>query len=321
MKEAAEAQTDVTLRVGVLGSPTGWYMKDLQRAAHLISKRKRTAVESLSFSKLSVWSNAGDAPGARTWTQAVGEANELESIALTDCDCVLVRSMPLGSVEQIIFRMNALHVAQASGVHVLNGPRCLEIAIDKWLTLDIAKRAGLHTPKTICCQTRDDALLAWEALGSDCIVKPIFGGEGRGIVRVSDRDMAWRVFSTLEQLQSVIYVQEFLESEGYDLRLLIVGEELFCVRRENHGDWRSNVARGGQAIPHSPTFEQISIAFRACKAIGGWMIGVDILPTKDGRNILLELNAVPGWRATAGALNVDMAQLILHRLHGVAPRP
>ena len=57
------------------------------------------------------------------------------------------------------------------------------------------------------------------------------------------------------------------------------------------------------------------MAFRACQAIGGWMIGVDILPTKDGRNVLLELNAVPGWRATAGALNVDMAQLILHRLH------
>ncbi len=45
------------------------------------------------------------------------------------------------------------------------------------------------------------------------------------------------------------------------------------------------------------------------------MIGVDILPTKDGRNVLLELNAVPGWRATTGALHVDMAQLILHRLH------
>jgi len=128
--------------------------------------------------------------------------------------------------------------------------------------------------------------------------------------------MAWRVFSTLEQLQSVIYIQEFLVSEGYDLRLLVVGEELFCVRRENHGDWRSNIARGGRAIPHEPTFEQISIAYRASKAIGGWMIGVDILPTQDGRNILLEVNAVPGWRATAHALNVDMAQLILHRLHG-----
>jgi len=308
-------QRDRALRVGVLGSPTGWYLKELQRAAFTMPENRKTVVEPLSFSKLSVWSNGTCLPNARTWTQGTEIDFDSKSIDLTDCDAVLVRSMPLGSVEQIIFRMNALHAARASGVQVLNPPRCLEIAIDKWLTLDIAQRAGLMTPRTICCQTRDDALQAWETLGGDCIVKPIFGGEGRGLVRVTDSDMAWRVFSTLEQLQSVIYVQEFLESEGYDLRLLVVGEELFCVRRENHGDWRSNVARGGQAFPYSPTFEQISIAFRASKAIGGWMIGVDILPTKDGRNVLLELNAVPGWRATAGALHVDMAQLILHRLH------
>ncbi len=316
MNDGMDHRLDGPLRVGVLGSPTGWYMKDLQRAADDMPVSRKTAVESLSFSKLSVWSEGSRLPTARTWaTQGTEPDSAPKSMSLSDCHAVLVRSMPLGSVEQIVFRMNALHAAQASGVHVLNSPRCLEIAIDKWLTLDIAQRCGLLTPRTVCCQTRDDALQAWEGLGGDCIVKPIFGGEGRGIVRVTDRDMAWRVFSTLEQLQSVIYVQEFLESQGYDLRLLVVGEELFCVGRENGGDWRSNIARGGQAIPHEPTFEQISIAFRASKAIGGWMIGVDILPTKDGRNVLLELNAVPGWRATAGALHVDMAQLILHRLH------
>jgi ribosomal protein S6--L-glutamate ligase len=226
--------------------------------------------------------------------------------------------MPLGSLEQIVFRMNALHVATSQGTRVLNPPRCLEIAIDKWLTLDVAKQHGIETPRTVCCQTRDDALSAFESLGGDCVVKPIFGGEGRGIVRVNSIDMAWRVFSTLEQLQAVIYVQEFIQSAGFDLRLLVVGEELFCVRRENANDWRSNVARGGHSAPHNPTFEQINMAYKASRAVGGWMIGVDVLPTADGRNVLLEVNAVPGWRSTAAALGVDMASLILHRMHELA---
>jgi len=315
MNQGLLSNSNRALQVGVLGSPTGWYMKDLKRAANEMPTDRKTTIESLSFQKLSVWSTGPSLPQAKTWTQIGENTGEPKTIGLSNFDAVLVRSMPLGSVEQIVFRMNALHAAQASGVQILNPPRCLEIAIDKWLTLDIAQRAGLQTPKTICCQTREDALQAWESLGGDCIVKPIFGGEGRGIVRVTDSDMAWRVFSTLEQLQSVIYIQEFLESDGYDLRLLVVGDELFCVRRENHGDWRSNVSRGGKAMSQEPTFEQISIAFRACKAIQGWMIGVDVLPTRDGRNVLLEVNAVPGWRATAGALQVDMAQLILHRLH------
>jgi len=316
MTDMVRPLSDGALRVGVLGSPTGWYMKDLMRAAAEMPGSRPTRIDSLSFAKLSVSpEETTGRPTTMTWTQPNELASETLKCKLTDFDSVLVRSMPLGSIEQIIFRMDALHVAKANGVSVLNPPRCLEIAIDKWLTLDVAQRSGLLTPRTVCCQTRDDALIAWEMLGGDCIVKPIFGGEGRGLVRVTDSDMAWRVFSTLEQLQSVIYVQEFLQSTGYDLRLLVVGEELFCVRRENGGDWRSNVARGGHAVPHDPTFEQISIAYRASQMIGGWMIGVDVLPTLDGRNVLLELNAVPGWRATAGALNVDMAQLILHRLH------
>ena len=102
------------------------------------------------------------------------------------------------------------------------------------------------------------------------------------------------------------------------LRLLVLGDELFCVRRENRGNWKSNVSQGGFATPHEPTFEQIAIAFKASQAIGGWMVGVDVLPTRDGRDMLLEVNAVPGWRATASALQVDMAQVVLRRLHALA---
>ncbi|MEQ1825029.1 MAG: RimK family alpha-L-glutamate ligase [Pirellula sp.] len=301
------------LRVGVLGSPTGWYMRDLQRAAASMPSHRSTSIQSLSFPKLSVWSHPNTL--ARTRTQFADGSDGKDPISLVDFDTVLIRTMPLGSLEQVVFRMNALHVAQSNGTRILNPPRCLEIAIDKWLTLDIAMQNGLETPRTVCCQTREEAFSAFDSFGGDCIVKPIFGGEGRGIVRVNDSEIAWRVFSTLEQLQSVIYLQEFLESDGFDLRLLVVGDEVFCVRRENGDDWRSNVSRGGRAVPHEPTFEQISMAFKTCKAIQGWMIGVDILPTRQGRNVLLEANAVPGWRATSAALNVDMASLVLHRLH------
>ena len=320
---SSRRDSEGVMRIGVLGSPTGWYMRDLIRAAQSMPPNRSTQIDSLSFSKLSAWSQGHEPARVRSVIQPIIDSTHSSpltnaqdvSVELSDYHTVLVRTMPLGSVEQIVFRMNALHAAQQSGVPILNAPRCLEIAIDKWLTLDIARNAGLLTPRTICCQSRNEALEAFETLGRECIVKPIFGGEGRGIVRVTDIDMAWRVFSTLEQMQSVIYMQEFLESDGFDLRLLVVGEELFCVRRENHGDWRSNVSRGGTAVAYEPTFEQIDMAFRASRAVQGWMIGVDILPTRDGRNVLLEVNAVPGWRATASALDVDMAALVLHRLH------
>ena len=300
-----DSMSRTSCSIGVLGSASGWYMRDLQRAAEEINAQSHRNIDivPLTFDSLSVQSlNNLEVRSAPTY-EAAAAAMDVRSL-----DALLVRTMPLGSLEQVIFRMNALHVAKEAGTRVLNPPRCLEICIDKWLTIQKARSEGILTPRTICCQTRDEALHAWNVLGEDCIVKPIFGGEGRGIVRVTDYDMAWRVFSTLEQLRSVIYVQEFVRNDGSDLRLLVLGEELYCVRRDGGGNWKANVSQGGTATRIDPTFEQVDIAYRAAKIVGGWMVGVDVIEANDGRNVLIEVNAVPGWRATAAAVGTDIAK-------------
>lgn len=294
--------------IGWLGASDGWYCRDLKRAAALDHWPETVHIAPLAFGDLQVAYLSGN---SSTFSAAPMPCpKEFPS----DCDTLLVRTMPLGSLEQTVFRMNALHVAQANGMRVVNSPRSLEIAIDKWLTLETVRRCGIPIPRTICCQTRDQAMQAWESLGRCCVVKPIFGGEGRGIIRVDDSDMAWRVFTTLEQIRAVIYCQEFLQSPGYDLRLLVIGDSLFCVKRAGKNDWRSNVARGGSAESFEPSFEQMQIAFKACHAVGAWMAGVDLLTDKSGRDVVLEVNAVPGWKATANALEVDIARVIIEKL-------
>ncbi|AMV33326.1 Alpha-aminoadipate--LysW ligase LysX [Pirellula sp. SH-Sr6A] len=297
--------------IGVLGSPVSWYMRDLVRAA---GETSGVQIIPLAFDRLQAASLERSSVSSALAMESHEPSKPTESMPLDALDAVLVRTMPLGSLEQVIFRMNALHVAEQLGVPILNGPRCLEICIDKWLTIQRARHVGLLTPKTICCQGREEAIEAWHQLGEDCVVKPIFGGEGRGIVRVTDYDMAWRVFSTLSQIQAVMYVQEFLPNEGYDLRLLVLDDELFCVRRHGNGNWRANVSQGGEAKRFEPTFEQAEIAYRAARAVGGWMVGVDLIETLDGRTMLIEVNAVPGWRATGAAVEQDIAMRLIQKL-------
>jgi len=278
-------------RIAILGNPDSYYARDLQRAAKEIGLT--TAPDVVSFSDLFV------------------DSQSLHH-SLEAYDSVLVRTMPLGSLEQVIFRMNALHVIQRRGTHIINQPRTLEIAIDKWLTLDLASQSGLAIPRTRACQTREQALVAFEALGGDVVVKPLFGGEGRGLIRVDNIDMAHRVFSTLEQIQAVIYLQEFVPHHGYDIRVLFVGEEYFCVARHAlNNDWRTNLSRGGHALPHAITEHQLEMARNAKQLVQGDVIGVDILPTIDGRGLLLEVNAVPGWKGVAKSCDVDIAQRVL----------
>ncbi len=298
------------VRIGVLGSRESWYAKDLMRAAGDVPRL--SPVQWLSFSDLQVSMSGTNAIGIRT---IATDSRAVECVR--ELDAILVRTMPLGSLEQVIFRMDCLQALLQAGVKVLNPPRSLEVAIDKWLTQHRLHLANLPTPPTVVCQTRDDALAAFEQLGGDVVIKPLFGGEGRGILRIQDADMAWRACGTLQQLGQVMYVQQFLDHVGYDIRVLVVGRKLFSIKRvANEGCWRTNLSRGNFAEPHALTDEQRDQAMRAAAAIGGSVLGIDLLPLRDGRLMVLEVNAVPGWKGLAAALEVDIAREVL--LHTAA---
>jgi ribosomal protein S6--L-glutamate ligase len=193
----------------------------------------------------------------------------------------------------------------------VNPAKAIEIAVDKYLTTSRLAAAGLPTPPTISCQTWEDAMEAFGRLGGDVVVKPLFGSEGRGITRVHDEAVALRVFKTLAQIGAVIYLQRFVPHVGYDVRVLVVGDAMFAMRRRNADDWRTNVSRGAATEPVELTAQIADLARRACQATGAWMAGVDFLPARDGTLYVIEVNAVPGWQALAGTLGVDIAACVL----------
>ena len=129
--------------------------------------------------------------------------------------------MPPGSLEQVVFRMDALHRVVASGVPVWNPPRAVEAAVDKYLTLALLDQAGLPVPPTWTGQSASEALAAFENLGGDVVVKPLFGSEGRGLIRVSDRELAWRTLHALERLGAVLYLQQTIRHPGHDIRVFV----------------------------------------------------------------------------------------------------
>ena len=287
------------MKLGVLISEHSWYWHDLRCAAG-----DRMTLQSLAFPTLAA---------------AVGEDSHLscqQHSDLRSLDAILVRTMPPGSLEQVVFRMNALHRLARQGIPVFNPPRCLEIAIDKYLALAELDAAGLPVPETRVSQTWEQALHDFQQLGSDVVVKPLFGGEGRGITRVNDEAVAWRVFKSYSQMGMVIYQQRFVPHPGYDLRVLVVGPQLFGMRRRNSLDWRTNVSRGATAEPLEIDDTLAQLSRRAAAAVGAPLVGVDILPGLDNRMYVLEVNAVPGWRALSRAIQVDVAAQILQWIQG-----
>ncbi len=235
------------------------------------------------------------------------------AIRLDACDAVLVRTMPPGSLEQVVLRMDGLLALESLGVPVINRPRAVETAVDKFLALVRLQNAGAPIPATRVCQTAEQALVAFEDLGGDVVVKPIFGGEGRGVCRISDPDVAYRVLTSLARIQAVLYLQTYLPHRGYDIRLLVLGDKVWAIKRRHASDWRTNLSRGAVAEVHEATVKELELAQRAAQAVGAEFAGVDLLPLTDGRSVILEVNAVPGWRGIVAACGVDIAsQLLQH---------
>jgi RimK family alpha-L-glutamate ligase len=285
------------MRVAVIGSTGGWHAERLEHA--LTSSGHECAF----------------APVTRMvgWI-ADGLQMRSREVALDACDVVLVRAIPRGSLQQIVFRVDALHALEAIGVRAVNGALAIERSIDKFLASALVAAAGVPTPRTVACERAEDALAAFDELGSDVIVKPLFGSMGFGMARVEDRDVAQRVFRALEIERAVYYLQETLPHDGVDIRAMVVGDRVVASIERVGTGWRANLARGASARAIALDEQRATLCVRAAAALGADYAGVDLLRAADGRDYVLEVNGIPGWHGLEEATGVDVAAALVEHL-------
>ncbi len=285
------------MRLALLSSGTGWHVQDLQRAA----ATRDIDLDLCEFTGLSDWVPPLSTRSATEY---------LRVAANRQADAYLVRTMPAGSLEQVIFRMDVLHAAESRGIAVFNPPRALEFCIDKYLTTQRLHAAGLPVPSTWCGQGADEAMVAYEQLGGDVIIKPLFGSEGRGMVRVSDAETAWRVCHAVANTGGVLYLQEFIEHDGWDVRAFVLGDQVLAAMKRHSDHWRTNVAQGASTTRLRLSASEQELAIAAARVVGCPIAGVDLLHGPNGWHVL-EVNGVPGWKALSATCDEDVAGAVL----------
>lgn len=284
------------MHIAILSARTGWHTDELCRA---LADEGHTGVV-LPYEKL-----VGRVPGGLS----------SENVPILEADAVLARIIPGGSLEQVIYRVDALHWIEERGVVVVNSPRAIERCVDKFYTTALLHDAGLPTPETVVCQEVDEAINAVKAMG-ECVIKPIFGSLGHGMVRVSEPEVARRILRSLEQTRTVFYVQKAIDHGGRDIRAFVVGGAVLGAieRRAPEGEWRTNVAIGGTATSCELPEAWAQMAIRAAATVGADYAGVDLLPSRDGQVFVLEVNGIPGWEGLQKATGIDVAGAIVRQL-------
>jgi RimK family alpha-L-glutamate ligase len=286
------------LRVGVLGATGSWHSRGL------IGALARRGHEVIAIPATRLRSEVG----ARGQVSVLGP----EAVRLDALDLLIVRGLPRGSLEQVIFRMDALHVLAEQGVRCVNHPRAIERTIDKSWAGAALGLAGVPTPPTIVCERREDAMRAFEQLGGDVVVKPLFGAMGNGIARVEDPDVAHRVFGALELERAVYYLQRTIAPAGRrNVRVLVVAGEVAGAMERVADSWRANVARGARPRAVALTAAEAALALAAAAAVEADVAGVDLLVAPDGEVAVLEVNGIPGWQALQSVCERDLTELVV----------
>jgi RimK family alpha-L-glutamate ligase len=232
-----------------------------------------------------------------------GFDNELPAAAI-------VRGIAPGFLEQITLRMDVLHTLAELGVPVLNPATAIEHTVDKARTSLRLHLAGLKTPRTWACESREQARHIAErelAAGNKLVMKPLFGCQGKGIVRIETLSE----FDLQPAVGDAFYLQQYIAPEQpgawQDWRLLVIDGEVCAAMSRRSSHWITNFAQGASCFATPVSDEMRQLAVQATAAVNADYAGVDLIRGEDGCYSVLEVNSVPAWKGLHQATGTDVA--------------
>jgi RimK family alpha-L-glutamate ligase len=288
------------MRVALFTDETGWHTRQVQQALRARGAEGRCV----------------DLADCRIDTSAAWHGLVIPGYGRELPDAALVRGIAGGSFEQVTKRLGVLHVLRELGVPVYNDARAIERSVDKSMTSLLLHAAGIPTPPTWAMESPAQAqrLVTREsAAGHALVLKPLFGSQGKGLQRVGCVDGTHVPLPSLKGYGELAYLQRYVESPGFDWRVLVVGGRAIAAMRRCSSHWIHNVKQGAKVEPAALTPELAALAERAAAALQMDYAGIDLLPTADGPQVL-EVNGVAAWQGLQRVTRFSIARALVDDL-------
>lgn len=200
---------------------------------------------------------------------------------------------------------------------VINGFKVGEICGNKLLTSLCLARNNIPTPRTSFAFSAEAALRVIHSKGFPVVLKPVIGSWGRGVYPLRDKETSNMIIETREEndnpLSRIYYLQEMVKRPPRDLRCIVVGNEIVAAiyRYSPDDEWRTNVARGGKAESAPITSELEDITLRAAYAVGGGVLGVDLMEDDRRGLVVHEINNTVEFRGASSVSSRDIPGAII----------
>jgi len=232
-------------------------------------------------------------------------------------DRLIVLDLGANDIGAFFNRVGLLSALTEMGVDVINSVSSILLMRNKAETMRRLISAGLPVPKTLITESIDDAA-TFVKEHFPCVLKPITGFGGLGvqlIEREFDLENIYDYLKFHSQMfgKGAYLLQEYVESPGYDIRALVLDDDVIATMQRVGGEGiTTNIHSGG--VPQQNTLDVTDLSLRAARSVKGRIVGVDIIPDLEGNLWLLEANATPGWTGLQQVTDFDISDRIAHSL-------
>ena len=159
----------------------------------------------------------------------------------------------------------------------------------------LLKKNNIPTPKTYFSFSSQSAAENVEKVGYPLVIKPVIGSWGRGIMAIKDKDTMDAVSEIRDITDSphdrIYYLQELVKRPPRDIRVITIGDRpIAAMYRKSSGGFKTNIALGADPEICEITNEMEDLASKASKAMGGGILGVDMMENEDQGLVVHEVN-------------------------------
>jgi [lysine-biosynthesis-protein LysW]--L-2-aminoadipate ligase len=196
-------------------------------------------------------------------------------------------------------------------VPVINSFEVANNCGNKMITSLLLKKHNVPTPKTYFTFSSEAALENLEKIGYPMVIKPVVGSWGRGVMPLKDRDTADAIIEVRElndgPLDRIYYLQEMVNRPPRDIRVIVVGDQVVAAMyRTSSGSFKTNIAVGGEPMACEITKELEDVCMKAAKAVGGGILGVDVMEDKKRGLVVHEVNNTVEFKGLAKVVKKDI---------------
>ena len=190
-------------------------------------------------------------------------------------------------------------------------PNAFTIGHDKLLTHLALQYHKIAMPETYVVSSTTAARKILNQIHYPIIMKFPHGTQGKGVMFAESFAAASSMLDAIETLKNPFLIQEYVETEGSDLRVIVVGDRVAAAmkRKAVFGEKRANIHAGAKGEPVELDIKTQSIAIKTAKAIGAEICAVDILETVKGPSVI-EVNLSPGLQGITSVTQIDVAEKI-----------